>query len=164
MLIRSGIFHYEFELIHPFADGNCRMGRLWQTALLRSWKLVFEWFPVESIIKDNQEEYYRAISLSTMEGKSNRFILFMLGVIREAVSDLARDTHNHQNHISNQIKALMSVIETYPMSAAELMGKLGLRSRASFRRNYLRPVLEAGLIAMTGPDVPTNRNQRYYRV
>lgn len=164
MLIRSGIFHYEFELIHPFADGNCRMGRLWQTALLRSWKLVFEWFPVESIIKDNQEEYYRAISLSTTEGKSNRFILFMLGVIREAVSDLARDTHNHQNHISNQIKALMSVIETYPMSAAELMGKLGLRSRASFRRNYLRPALEAGLIAMTDPDVPTNRNQRYYRV
>ena len=164
MLILSSIFHYEFELIHPFADGNGRMGRLWQTALLRSWKPVFEWIPFESIIKDNQEEYCRAISLSTTEGKSNPFILFMLGVIREAVADLARDMHNHQSHISNQIKALMSVIETYPMSAAELMGKLGLRSRESFRRNYLRPALEAGLIAMTDPDVPTNRNQRYHRV
>lgn len=163
MLIRSSVFHYEFEFIHPFGDGNGRTGRLWQTALLASWKPVFEWIPIESIIKDNQEEYYRAISLSTAEGKSNRFILFMLGIIKKAVSELARDTRNHQSHISNQIKALMSVIEVYPMSALELMGKLGLKSRVTFRKNYLQPALEAGLIAMTDPDNPTNRNQRYYK-
>lgn len=163
MLIRSSVFHYEFEFIHPFDDGNGRTGRLWQTALLASWKPVFEWIPIESIIKDNQEEYYRAISLSTAEGKSNRFILFMLGIIKKAVSELARDTRNHQSHISNQIKALMSVIEVYPMSALELMGKLGLKSRVTFRKNYLQPALEAGLIAMTDPDNPTNRNQRYYK-
>lgn len=164
MLIRSSIFHYEFEFIHPFGDGNGRMGRLWQTALLASWKPIFEWIPIESIIKDNQEEYYRAISLSTAEGKSNRFILFMLGIIKKAVSELARDTRNHQSHISNQIKALMAVIEVYPMSALELMGKLGLKSRVAFRKNYLQPALEAGLIAMTYPDNPTNRNQRYYKI
>ncbi len=163
MLIRSSVFHYEFEFIHPFGDGNGRTGRLWQTALLASWKPVFEWIPIESIIKDNQEEYYRAISLSTAEGKSNRFILFMLGIIKKAVSELARDTRNHQSHISNQIKALMSVIEVYPMSALELMGKLGLKSRVTFRKNYLQPALDAGLIAMTDPDNPTNRNQRYYK-
>lgn len=164
MLIRSSIFHYEFEFIHPFMDGNGRMGRLWQTVLLASWKPIFEWIPVESIIKDDQQGYYRAIELSTAEGKSNRFILFMLGVIKKAVSELVRDTRSHQNHLSNQIKALMSVIETYPMSAAELMEKLGLKSRVTFRKNYLQPALEAGLIAMTDPDTPTNRNQRYFKV
>lgn len=163
MLIRSSVFHYEFEFIHPFADGNGRTGRLWQTALLASWKPIFEWIPIESIIKDNQEEYYRAISLSTTEGKSNRFILFMLGVMHKAVGGLARDAHNHQRHISNQIKALMSVIESYPMSALELMDKLGLKSRPTFRKNYLQPALEAGLIGMTDPDNPTNRNQRYFK-
>ena len=164
MLIRSSIFHYEVEFIQPFADGNGRTGRLWQTALLASWKPIFEWIPIESIIKDNQEEYYRAIGLSAAEGKSDRFILFMLGVIKNAVSELARDTRNHQSHISNQIKALMSVIETYPMSAVELMEKLGLKSRVTFRKNYIQPSLEAGLIAMTDPDTPTNRNQRYFKV
>lgn len=164
MLIRSSIFHYEFEFIHPFADGNGRTGRLWQTALLASWKPIFEWIPIESIIKDNQEDYYRAIGLSTAEGKSNRFILFMLGIIKKAVAELARDTRSHQSHISNQIKSLMSVIETYPMSAVELMEKLGLKSRVTFRKNYIQPALEAGLIAMTDPDTPTSRNQRYFKI
>ena len=163
MLIRSSVFHYEFEFIHPFADGNGRTGRLWQTALLASWKPIFEWVPIESIIKDNQEEYYKAIALSTSDRKSNRFILFMLGVIKEAIEEFVRDTHDHQIHISNRIKALMSVIEVYPMSALELMEKLGLRSRLTFRKNYLQPALEAGLIAMTEPDNPTSRNQRYYK-
>lgn len=164
MLIRSSVFHYEFEFIHPFGDGNGRTGRLWQTALLSSWKPIFEWVPIESLIKDNQEEYYKAIGLSTAEGKSNIFILFMLGVIKRAVEEIVKDTHNHQIHISNQIKALMSVIEVYPMSALELMEKLGLKSRLTFRKNYLQPALEAGLIAMTDPDNPTNRNQRYYKL
>ena len=164
MLIRSSVFHYEFEFIHPFGDGNGRTGRLWQTALLASWKPIFEWVPIESIIKDSQEEYYKAIGLSTSEGKSNKFILFMLGVIKKAVEEIVKDTHNHQIHVSNQIKALMSVIETYPMSALELMEKLGLKSRLAFRKNYLQPALEAGLIAMTDPNNPTNRNQRYYKI
>ncbi len=164
MLIRSSVFHYEFEFIHPFADGNGRMGRFWQTALLASWKPIFEWIPIESIIKDNQDEYYRAIGLSTAEGKSNRFILFMLSVIKKAIENIVNDSLSHYNHISSQVGALLSVIESYPMTALELMEKLGLKSRVSFRKNYLQPALEAGLIGMTEPDKPTSRNQRYFKI
>ena len=164
MLIKSSVFHYEFEFIHPFRDGNGRMGRLWQTALLASWKPIFAWLPIESIIKDNQEEYYKAITLSTSQGKSNIFILFMLDVINKAIKDIENDSRNHYNHINNQISALLGVIESYPQSATELMQKLNLKSRDGFRKNYLLPAIEAGLIGLTEPDKPTSKNQRYFRI
>lgn len=164
MLIKSSVFHYEFEFIHPFRDGNGRTGRLWQTALLASWKPIFAWIPIESIIKDNQEEYYRAITLSTSEAKSNIFILFMLEVINKAIKDIIGDTRNHFNHISNQVTALLGVIESYPQSATELMEKLKLKSRIAFRNNYLNPAIELGLIGMTEPDKPTSKNQKYFKI
>ena len=164
MLIKSSVFHYEFEFIHPFRDGNGRTGRLWQTALLASWKPVFKWIPIESIIKDNQEEYYKAITLSTSEGKSDKFIVFMLGVIKAAIADIIKDTRSHYNHVNSQIATLMAVIETYPMSLTELMGKAGLKSRDTFRKNYILPALEAGLIGMTEPDKPKSKNQKYFKI
>ena len=164
MLIKSSVFHYEFEFIHPFNDGNGRTGRLWQTALLASWKPIFAWIPIESIIKDNQEDYYNAITLSTSQGKSNIFIEFMLDVINKAIKDIITDTRNHYNHINNQIAELMKVIESYPQSATELMEKLNLKSRLGFRKNYLQPALDAGLIGMTEPDKPTSKNQRYFKI
>ncbi|MBD5099786.1 MAG: Fic family protein [Clostridiales bacterium] len=164
MLIKSSVFHYEFEFIHPFRDGNGRTGRLWQTALLASWKPIFAWIPIESIIKDNQEEYYKAIALSTSQGKSNAFILFMLDVINNAIKDIVKDTRSHYNHLSNQISALLEVIESYPQSAKELMEKLNLKSKDSFRKNYLNPAIDAGLVGMTDSDKPTSRNQRYYKL
>ena len=87
MLIRSCVFHYELELIHPFADGNGRVGRLWHTLLLSKWNPVFSWLPVESIIHDHQQEYYAAINTSNDAGESTAFIEFMLSAIKASLMD-----------------------------------------------------------------------------
>ena len=93
MLIKSCVFHYELELIHPFADGNGRIGRLWHTLLLSRWAPIFAWLPVESIIHKNQQGYYDAINASNDAGESTAFIEFMLSVIKSSLMEAldARD-------------------------------------------------------------------------
>ena len=87
MLIRSCVFHYEFELIHPFADGNGRTGRLWHTLLLSKWNPIFAWLPVESIVHDHQQEYYEAINHSNAAASSTAFIEFMLSAIKASLME-----------------------------------------------------------------------------
>lgn len=118
MLIRSCVFHYEFELIHPFADGNGRVGRLWHTLLLSKWKPAFAWLTVESIIHDRQEEYYDAINASNGAGESTGFIEFMLSAIKasliDAISTSDETSAGPIDKATMRWKQIEKFLETHP--------------------------------------------------
>ena len=163
-LILSAVFHYEFVFIHPFADGNGRMARLWHTALLSAWKPVFEYIPIESQIEKFQNEYYEAIAKCHTEGASTSFIVFMLEQIDKILDDVSEQANQNVDQLSEYVKRLMDVMEyDVPYTALTLMNELGLKSRTSFRENYLVPALELNLIKMTIPDKPNSKNQRYIK-
>ena len=163
-LILSAVFHYEFVFIHPFADGNGRMARLWHTALLSAWKPVFEYIPIESQIEKFQNEYYEAIAKCHTEGASTSFIVFMLEQIDKILDDVFEQANQNVDQLSEYVKRLMDVMEyDVPYTALTLMNELGLKSRTSFRENYLVPALELNLIKMTIPDKPNSKNQRYMK-
>ncbi len=159
-LIASSVFHYEFEFIHPFEDGNGRMGRLWQTLILTRWNPLFADVPVESLVHARQSEYYEAIRASSAKGESTPFIFFMLEAILEAVRD-SHPTDQAGDQVTDQVARLLAELRDGPRSAVEIMAALGLSHRPTFRNNYIRPALEAGLVEMTRPESPTARNQRY---
>jgi len=88
LLLTSCIFHYEFEFIHPFSDGNGRTGRLWHSLFLQRWKPFFAWLPVETLIYERQDGYYAALNASNSSGQSTAFVVFMLTAIRDALKEL----------------------------------------------------------------------------
>ena len=164
-LIMSCIFHYEFVFIHPFSDGNGRMARLWQTAILSKWKTIFEYIPIESQIEKFQDEYYDVIAKCHINGESTIFIEFMLSQLDKILDDISIQFNEENEHISEAIKRLLDVMEyDIPYTSKTLMEKLGLKSREGFRKNYLNPAIEMCVIRMTNPDTPRSRNQRYIRV
>ncbi len=90
ILVKSCVFHYELEFIHPFTDGNGRMGRLWQTLILMQVNPVFEYLPIEGLIKERQNKYYSRLSESDKKGNSTVFVEFMLGIILDAMEELLK--------------------------------------------------------------------------
>ena len=151
--------------IHPFADGNGRIARLWQTALLAEWDPVFRYMPLESRILAHQDGYYDAIAACNAAGNSDAFITFMLGMIDQALDGALSQMSEEDALRSREVRALLDTMEYgVPYTGSQLMARLGLRSRDNFRKLYLVPALEQGLIAMTIPDKPTSRNQTYVRL
>lgn len=168
-LIKSAVFHYEFEFIHPFQDGNGRMGRMWHSLLLGQWKELFFWLPVEELIQSKQAEYYDALGKSDKAADSAVFVELMLEIIRDTLKDttiVGRSTDQDSDQATDQdspINRLLAALGNEELSAAEIMNRLGLSHRPTFRKNYLTPALDKRLIECTIPDKPNSKNQKYRR-
>ncbi len=159
-LIASSVFHYELEFIHPFEDGNGRMGRLWQTLILAQWNPLFADIPVESMIYTNQQAYYTALNKSTNQADCAPFIEFMLENIMSAIKS-DQTTEQVTKQVTEQVARLLKSMDNQAYSGRELMTKLALNHRPTFLYSYLQPALKAGLIEMTVPDKPRAKNQKY---
>ena len=156
-LITGAVFHYEFEFIHPFADGNGRMGRLWQSLILARWHPLFADIPVESMILEHQADYYRVFKESTNQADCAPFVEFMLNMIMQTLKTY---TPQVSPQVTPQVKRLLEVLRG-EMSREDLQKALNLRDRKSFREIYLKPALAEGLIEMTMPARPSSRFQKY---
>ena len=162
-LIHSCVFHYEFEFIHPFVDGNGRMGRFWQTMLLSRWKGIFAWLPVETIVKDNQQEYYNVIAQSDAAGNSTVFVEFMLKCLLDAMENyedmeeeveelhdkLHDKLHDMFPELSEKAFGVLEVLKAHPGLKAEDIGvQVSLSERQV--KTYLNALKQAGLILRVG--------------
>ena len=164
-LIVSSIFHYEFVFIHPFSDGNGRMARLWRNIILSKWKELFEYLPIESQIKKYQEEYYEAINNCNHKGESTEFVEFMLKMIDEVLDETINTSKSPLTEEGININKLLNVMEyNIPMTANEIMERLGIKSKETLRSTYLDPAIKKGVVALTIPDKPTSKNQMYYKI
>lgn len=162
-LIKSCVFHYEFEFIHPFADGNGRMGRMWQTLILFKWKSLFGWLPVETLVKDRQDSYYKVLGECDKAADSVKFIEFMLESIRDSLVEIS-STVQVGVQVTEQVEVLLNAIGGDTVTGKDLMERVGLKHRPTFRKNYLLPAIENGYLEMTIPDKPNSSKQRYRKV
>ena len=155
-LISSSVFHFEFEYIHPFSDGNGRTGRLWQSLLLRHWEPLFAWLPVETLVAAHQQEYYDALGRSQQEADATGFVEFMLEVIAQTLDEQIREPVNKPINepvkpLTERQRSLLQLLEHNPRATYDaLSDALGV-SRSTLRRD-LRALEAAGCVARMGSD------------
>lgn len=124
-LVASCVFHYKFEFIHPFADGNGRTGRLWQTLILRKWEPIFTYLPIESLILEHQADYYAALNAANTQGSATVFIEFILEMILEALKNVYV-----KQHIKSPEDQLLVLLKSDPRMTIPVMAEhLGLSDR-----------------------------------
>ena len=148
VLIKSCVFHYEFEFIHPFLDGNGRMGRLWQTLILMEKYPVFEYLPLESIIKKRQRSYYATLGISDKSGNSTVFIEFMLQIILDSLEELL-SSQNFSLHSVDRIEIFKLVIGNNIFTRKDYLRKYKEVSPATASRD-LREGVAKGLLEKKG--------------
>lgn len=151
-LILSSAFHYEFVFIHPFGDGNGRMARLWQIALLADWEAFFKYMPIESMIKKNQDAYYTAIYHCNNAGNSTEFIEFMLEIINNTIDEMM-DTKEMQNKSQllfseNELKVIECIKKNVLISAKEIIEETNISDRTV--RRILKMLIDHNTIETVG--------------
>ena len=148
-LIKSCVFHYEFEFIHPFQDGNGRMGRLWQTVILKEWKEIFAWLPVETLIKENQKEYYNVLGASDSDANSTKFIEFMLALILNTIEEIISTEKKVTQKVTVKVtvnqQKILNLLKQNPFITQEELSKIIGIARKSIILN-MKKLQEAGLI------------------
>ena len=152
--ITSAVMHYYIEAIHPFRDGNGRMGRFWHSAMLRKESKLFRLVSIENAIRNRQQDYYQVLERCQTASDCTEFIEFMLDIV---LSSLMTLTHI----MEPKMAAILMAIGSKTMSSSEIMSKLGLKDRGHFQKEYLRPALDYGFIEMTDPESPRSPTQKY---